>query len=599
MPSPRTCTASQQQYNQHYSLKYNQRYMLPQLQPQEKHRGTSAGSCKSSIGGVLLVQAPPAVSAAAAAQKQQRSSGSDAATVVEHHYGLRHETQQTGLFKTAAATTAAGTSMKRNNASTDNFPATLTAAIVARSSNSSASVGAVASGSWVATWVSFPMLLPVERDTPITTHPKQQHNQQKQQQRNDAVADTSSPWLSSSPYKVHQKRQSSTARRTDVARRSTTATKKPTAMPFPRAAAPAPAPYVYNTAWSFKAPAAAQGGRNARPGTESAAFTRRAAAAAAAASSHRSWVARVNRKSAALLQLAQTVMQIVNTARSRSLQCVIPAATDDSVGSASPNMNSSKGGSGGFGSSAFAANNAACIASKQLFSAALALEKASWLAVHTAAASASATQQQQLQQLCAAVGLAHRELQTKLAAAVFKQSQPAQTPTAAALFSTAATPFPPAAYNSKQQKKAAKAAAPSAIPLGPVGGVELLRSTKRSHQIHSTSAPLGPFGTSRSFVKSIAAPGALQGPLLPLTQQLAAHTRNIVSSTAYAPAHPTGVVNAHGAARYSSSSSVWMLNLGWDQRSAWAAAKAAAELSKAEANLQRACQHVLVAAAAA
>jgi hypothetical protein len=608
MPSPRTCTAAQQQYKQYsqqYSLQYNQRYMLPQQQPKEKQRGTSAASCKSSSGGVLLVHLPPANTVAGWQQQQQASSSIEAASMIKQQLDFRRRdspqtTYAAVLFHNAAPTMPAA-STNSSQHETSNATAIHQAATPASASNSnssSANVGAFASGSWVATWVSFPMLLPVEGDIAAGSDPKPQPRQQQQQGR--AVGMRSNPWTAAAAatFEAYPNEKARTAARsTSSAARSAAAFKK--AVPFTRAAAPAP----YHSTRSFTAPAAVKAGRNAR-----------AESASASAASLRDWAARVNRNAAALLQPAQTIMQIVGTARSRSLQCVIPAASGDTSGSAFGSMahgpagkpsNASGGsGSGCFSSSAFAANSAAFTASQQLFSAALSLEKASWRAAHAAAAAAATTQQQQqLQSLCASVGLAHRELQAKLAAAVFKQHKPSQSSTAAALFSSATASAQPPAYskNTAAAKEvttaAATAAGPFAIPLGPVGALELRRTSYPNYPIPAA--------------KPIAARAALQGPLLPLKQQLAAQTRAAVPAAAsirpaYAPARPSGVANAYSSARSrssssssGSSSSVWMLNFGWDQRSAWAAAKAAAELGKAEASLQRACQRVLVAAPAA
>jgi hypothetical protein len=597
LSSPRTCTTAQQQYKhqQHYKLQYNQRFMLPQQQPKEKQRGTSAASCKSSSGRVLLVHMPPAVTAAAS--HQQLSSGSsNAAGLAKQHLGCfpdRRSADAALLTSPTSSSSSAAAVPADTKKSTDSRSANVSAASHTgatiksntNSTSSSASAGAFASGSWVATWVSFPMLLPTEHDAAVSSCSKQQ----QQQQQRDGAAELSNPWGAKSAFnQVSLAKQRAAASSTTKTKTSIQAAFKKT-LPFSRAAAPAP----YRPR-SFKARPVTKPGHKS-----SAAAANRAAAApaAAAASAMRSWAAQLNTMAAALLQPAQSVMQIVSTARSRSLQCVIPPAADVNSGGvpAGKHKNSTNGGSGGggFGSSAFAANSAAFFASRELFAAALALDKASWHAAHAAAAPAAAKQQQKLQSLCASVGYAHRELQAKLAAAVFKQQDAAQTNSAAALFSSATTTASatakasryPAKYGKKAAAAAGSAGAAYAIPLGPLGGVEL-RSAAKPHGQASATA-------SHSLLKSIAASGAVQGPLLPLKQQLTAYAR-ATEAPVFAPARVTGVAKRHAHAGSSGSgSSVWMLNFGWDQRSAWAAAKAAAQLAKAEANLQAACQHLL------
>jgi hypothetical protein len=601
LSSPRTCAAApQQQYKQqqHYKLQDNQRYMLPQQQLKEKHRGTSAASCKSSSGRVLLVHMPPAVTAAAS-HRQLSSGSSSAANLDKKHLGSVHDSssaaQGAALFTSPTSSLSSAAAMPVDTKkSTDSRSANVSAAshqgatigTNTNSTSSSASAGAFASGSWVATWVSFPMLLPTEHAAAVSSHSMKQ----QQQQQRDGAAELSNPWAPKSAYTQVSLAKQRTAARSRTGTRPTIQAASKKTLPFSRAAAPAP----YRPR-SFKARPVT------KPGCQSSAAAANratAAPAAAAASALRSWAAQLNTKAAALLQPAQSVMQIVSTARSRSLQCVIPPAADDNSGGvpAGKHKNSTYGGSGGggFGSSAFAANSAAFFASRELFAAALALDKASWHAAHTAAVPAAVKQQQKLQSLCASVGYAHRELQAKLAAAVFKQQDPAQTNSAAALFSSATATATakasryPATHGKKAAAAAGSARAAFAIPLGPVGGVEL-RSAAKRHGQASATAP-------HSSLKSIAASGAVQGPLLPLKQQLTAYTR-ATEAPVFAPARVTGVAKRHAHAGSSGSSSggssVWMLNLGWDQRSAWAAAKAAAQLAKAEANLQAACQHLL------
>jgi hypothetical protein len=539
----------------------------------------------------MLVHMPPAVTAAASRpQLSSSSSSSSAASLIQQQFGLAQEAALTSASAAAAAMLA--TTQNRTHSGSTNAPTAghQGAAITSHSTttNSSTSVDAFASGRWVATWVSFPMLPPTEHDPAVSSRSKQQ----------DGAVKHSNPWAAKPAYnQVPLAKQRTAAASTIQISRSIIQTASQQALPFSRAVAPAP---YRPAARSFlKARPAANLGYKPSAAAANRATAAAAPAAATAASFLGSWAAQLNINAAALLQPAQSVMQIVSTARSRSLQCVIPPAADDNSGSASgdgaygptgKHKNSTNGGGGGggggFGSSAFAANSAAFFASSQLFSAALALDKASWHAVHTAAA---AKQQQKLQSLCAAFGHAHRELQAKLAAAVFKQQDAAQTNSAAALFSSATSAAAAGRYPATYSKKAAAAgpaAASSAIPLGPVGGVELRSAVKRRYHTSAT--------TPRSSMQSIAASGSVQGPLLPLKQQLTAHTRKN-SAPVFAPAHATGVAKKrmYAGSSSSSGSSVWMLNLGWDQRSAWAAAKAAALLSKAEARLQAACQQLL------